>query len=406
MTLRQRLILVLGILAFVTVIANGFSFLMYLHLAEAAGKVDARLLIDANASRNWMVIVTVVASVIGLAAFVQLARILLQLLGGEPQYVADVVNRIAAGDLAVRVETKPGEEGSLLAAIAGMQTNLHRMTEHLQRTAASLRRNADTFQDLTNGMQSSVTEQTSAAHATAGIVTQLAAGIQEVANQTSAVDRLADASLERTREGNESLSMMIGELSQAETAIRDMTDTARAFIDSASAITSMTREVRDIADQTNLLALNAAIEAARAGEQGRGFAVVADEVRKLAEKSALTANQIDGVTKGLEHQAGMVKATLDRGLGALSSSQEFLETVAVSLGETNQSVMQTTAGVESINAAVGNQTRASADISANIDRILTMAANSESMVAQVLTTTRELEELADTLDTAVKHFRL
>ena len=406
MTLRQRLILVLGILAFVTVIANGFSFLMYLHLAEAAGKVDARLLIDANASRNWMVIVTVVASVIGLAAFVQLARILLQLLGGEPQYVADVVNRIAAGDLAVRVETKPGEEGSLLAAIAGMQTNLHRMTEHLQRTAASLRRNADTFQDLTNGMQSSVTEQTSAAHATAGIVTQLAAGIQEVANQTSAVDRLADASLERTREGNESLSMMIGELSQAETAIRDMTDTARAFIDSASAITSMTREVRDIADQTNLLALNAAIEAARAGEQGRGFAVVADEVRKLAEKSALTANQIDGVTKGLEHQAGMVKATLDRGLGALSSSQEFLETVAVSLGETTQSVMQTTAGVESINAAVGNQTRASADISANIDRILTMAANSESMVAQVLTTTRELEELADTLDTAVKHFRL
>ena len=406
MTLRQRLILVLGILAFVTVIANGFSFLMYLHLAEAAGKVDARLLIDANASRNWMVIVTVVASVIGLAAFVQLARILLQLLGGEPQYVADVVNRIAAGDLAVRVETKPGEEGSLLAAIAGMQTNLHRMTEHLQRTAASLRRNADTFQDLTSGMQSSVTEQTSAAHATAGIVTQLAAGIQEVANQTSAVDRLADASLERTREGNESLSMMIGELSQAETAIRDMTDTARAFIDSASAITSMTREVRDIADQTNLLALNAAIEAARAGEQGRGFAVVADEVRKLAEKSALTANQIDGVTKGLEHQAGMVKATLDRGLGALSSSQEFLETVAVSLGETTQSVMQTTAGVESINAAVGNQTRASADISANIDRILTMAANSESMVAQVLTTTRELEELADTLDTAVKHFRL
>lgn len=406
MTLRQRLILVLGILAFVTVIANGFSFLMYLHLAEAAGKVDARLLIDANASRNWMVIVTVVASVIGLAAFVQLARMLLQLLGGEPQYVADVVNRIAAGDLAVRVETKSGEEGSLLAAIAGMQTNLHRMTEHLQRTAASLRRNADTFQDFTNGMQSSVTEQTSAAHATAGVVTQLTSGIQEVANQTSAVDRLAEASLERTREGNESLSMMIGELSQAETAIRDMTDTARAFIDSASAITTMTREVRDIADQTNLLALNAAIEAARAGEQGRGFAVVADEVRKLAEKSALTANQIDGVTKGLEHQAGMVKATLDRGLGALSSSQEFLETVAVSLGETNQSVMQTTAGVESINAAVGNQTRASADISANIDRILAMAANSESMVAQVLTTTRELEELADTLDTAVKHFRL
>jgi methyl-accepting chemotaxis protein len=406
MTLRQRLLFVLGILTIATVIANGFSFLMYLQLAEAAGKLDAKLLIDANATRNWMIIVMVLASVIGLAAFVQLARILLQLLGGEPQYVAEVVKRIAGGDLAVRVETKPGDDCSLLAAIAGMQGNLHHMTEHLQLTAGSLRKNADTFQRLTDDMQSNMTAQATAAQATAGVVTQLTTGIREVAAQTTAVDQLAEVSLDRTREGNESLAMMIGELSQAETSIRDMSDTARAFIDSASAITAMTREVRDIADQTNLLALNAAIEAARAGEQGRGFAVVADEVRKLAEKSALTANQIDGVTKGLEQQAALVKVTLDRGLGALSSSQEFLETVAVSLGDTNQSVMQTTAGMESINTAVGNQTRASADISANIDRILAMLSNSESMVSQVLVTTRELEALADELDEAVKRFRL
>jgi methyl-accepting chemotaxis protein len=406
MTLRQRLYWVLAILAMVTVVANGFSFVMYLRLADAAGQLDPKLLAQAQETRNWMIAIAIGASVIGLVAFVQLARMLLNLLGGEPQYVSDVVKRIAGGDFGVHVDLKPGDDQSLLAAIAGMRGNLRDMAGQLTATAGRLRGAAGEFHGITASMQSGTLEQSTAAQEATGAVAQLTTGIEDIAAQTAEVDRLATASLERTQEGNESLSRMIGELTQAESAVNEMTETAHEFINSASSITGMTREVRDIADQTNLLALNAAIEAARAGEQGRGFAVVADEVRKLAEKSATTASEIDGVTRNLEQLAVRVKQTLEKGLSALSTSQEYLETVAEALGETNYSIGQTTEGMGRINAAVDNQNRASANITSNVERIAALSAAGDTRAGQVVDAVRQLEDLAAELEAALGRFRV
>ncbi len=406
MTLRQRLYWVLAILAVVTVVANGFSFVMYLRLADAAGQLDPKLLAQAQETRNWMIAVAIGASVIGLVAFVQLARMLLNLLGGEPQHVSEVVQRIAGGDLGTYIELQAGDDHSLLAAIAGMRGNLREMAGQLTATAGRLRGAAGEFHGITSSMQAGALEQSTAAQEATGAVAQLTSGIEDIAAQTAEVDRLATASLDRTREGNESLSRMIGELTQAENAVNEMTDTAREFISSASSITNMTREVRDIADQTNLLALNAAIEAARAGEQGRGFAVVADEVRKLAEKSATTASEIDGVTRNLEQLAAKVKQTLEKGLSALSTSQEYLDTVAEALGETNYSIGQTTEGMGRINAAVDNQNRASADITSNVERIATLSAAGDTRAGQVVDAVRQLEDLAAELESALGRFRV
>jgi methyl-accepting chemotaxis protein len=406
MPLRQRLFLVLAILAGVTVIANGFSFFMYLQLADAAGRLDPKLLAEANSARNWMIFVIGVASVVGLAAVVQLARLLLSLLGGEPQYAAEVVKRISAGDLSVEIKLSPGDNDSLLAAISTMRNNLREMAGQLMAASVKLRSTAAEFMRITTAMQAGTLEQSATAQDTVGAVARLSGGVDEIAAQTAKVDRLAADSLLRTQEGNESLSSMIGELSLAETSVREMTDTARAFLNSAKAITDMTREVRDIADQTNLLALNAAIEAARAGEQGRGFAVVADEVRKLAEKSAKTASEIDAVTKNLEQQASKVESALDRGLTALGTSQEYLETVAITLGETNQTVTQTTEGMSHINVAVGNQAQASEEISLNVERLVSMASSCGSTMSDVVAGGQQLETLAGELEIAVQRFRL
>lgn len=406
MSLRQRLYIVLAVLAVVTVVANGFSFLMFLQLAEAAGKLDPKLLADAQGTRNWMILVIVIASVAGFAAFIMLARLLLNLLGGEPQYAAEVVKRISAGDLSVHIQLQPGDQSSLLAAIAGMRESLRDMASDMSTAANRLRGMLGHFQEIAAGMQGDTAIQAKAAQGTAMTVAGLSGAVDAIAAQAAEVDHLAEESLARTQEGNESLSRMIGELSQAETSVGDMTSIARGFVESASAISGMTREVRDIADQTNLLALNAAIEAARAGEQGRGFAVVADEVRKLAEKSASTANAIDQVTCSLEQQAGNVKVALDRGLAALATSQEHLENVALTLGETNQSVGQTTEGMGRIHQAVQNQSRAHSEIAANVEQIVALVSTSESSVAALLSEAQELENLAGALGNAVQRFRL
>jgi methyl-accepting chemotaxis protein len=406
MTLRQRLFIVLAVLVAVTVVANGFSFLMFLQLAEAAGKLDPQLLANAQGTRNWMIVVVVITSVVGLAAFVLLARMLLNLLGGDPQYVAEVVKRISGGDLSVAIQLQPGDQSSLLAAIAGMRENLRHMAGDMSSTAGRLRTMLSHYQQIASRMQADVASQAAAAQETTATISGLSGAVDAIAAQAAEVDHLAEESLARTQEGNESLSRMIGELSQAESSVGDMTTIARGFVESASEISSMTREVRDIADQTNLLALNAAIEAARAGEQGRGFAVVADEVRKLAEKSASTANAIDQVTRSLEQQASNVKVALDSGLAALASSQEHLENVAMTLGETNQSVTQTTEGMGRIHEDVQNQSRANNEIAANVERIVALASASESSVAALLAEAQELEGLAGELGNAVQRFRL
>jgi len=406
MSLRHRLYWVLAILAAVTIAANGFSFAMYLRLADAAGQLDPKLLAQAAETRNWMIAVIVAASAIGLAALLQLVRMLLALLGGEPQHVSDVVRRIAGGDFGVRIELRPGDTQSLLAAVAGMRASLGEMGAQLTGATRRLRDAARQFDAITENMQKGTLEQAAAAQVAAGAVGQLSAGIEDIAAQTVEVNRLAAASLERTQEGNESLSRMIGELAEAEGAVGEMTETAREFISSAASITGMTREVRDIADQTNLLALNAAIEAARAGEQGRGFAVVADEVRKLAEKSAATASEIDGVTRNLEQLAAKVRQTLEKGQGALATSQEYLETVAMALGETNDSIGRTTEGMGRINGAVEHQNRASADIAANVTRIADLAAKGDTRAGEVVAAVKQLEGLAAELEAALGRFRV
>jgi methyl-accepting chemotaxis protein len=129
------------------------------------------------------------------------------------------------------------------------------------------------------------------------------------------VHQRSQESLRRAEEGGRTLESLVAEVGLAEDAVRQMAVSVEEFVQSTSSITSMTQEVREIAEQTNLLALNAAIEAARAGEQGRGFAVVADEVRKLAEKSARSAGEIDAVTSQLSRQSVAVRKAIDEGLG-------------------------------------------------------------------------------------------
>jgi methyl-accepting chemotaxis protein len=198
---------------------------------------------------------------------------------------------------------------------------------------------------------------------------------------------------------------MIGEIHSVQEAVNQIAGSVKEFVDSTRAIASMTQLIKEIADQTNLLALNAAIEAARAGEQGRGFAVVADEVRKLAEKSAQSANEIDQVTNLLNQKSGHVEETVQEGLHSLQATQEHIERVSVVLTEAGEAVTRSSEGVNDIAASVGEQSQASADIAQHVEQIAHMSEENHAAVESNTRDIERLEQLAHELQALVGRFK-
>jgi len=227
-----------------------------------------------------------------------------------------------------------------------------------------------------------------------------------VSDNAASVKELSHLSEDKAAEGNITLSELIGEISSVTESVNEIASSIDVFMRSAEVITNMTKQVKEIADQTNLLALNAAIEAARAGEQGRGFAVVADEVRKLAEKSAQSASEIDRVTASLGQQSSMVEKSIQNGQQALTNSEDQLELVAISLSDTSRSVRDATNGVDTITSAVADQRITSIEISRNIERIASMTEQNTTAIQENAAEAERMEALAKRLNEAVSRFNL
>ncbi len=313
----------------------------------------------------------------------------------------------ADGDLSrrvvVRSEDEIGQTSKVFNDLAnGFHVIVTQVDGHAHQVADAARLLAQDAEQLALSMQ----RQSDAAGSTSRAVEQVSASIAQVAEGTDQVARLSNESLERANRGQQSLQDMMRELARVESSVQEIAVDVGKFVSNTQSITNMTQHVRDIAEQTNLLALNAAIEAARAGEQGRGFAVVADEVRKLAEKSAQSAMQIDEVTQALGAQSGQVELTVQRGLAALQGSQAHIREVTSVLVEANSSVDGVNRGLESISVSINRQRDASQEITRNVDQIADMASRSNDVVKRTVVAVKSMEELAENLNKTIGRFKV
>lgn len=323
-------------------------------------------------------------------------------------HMVDGLRDIASGegDLTRRLEVRSKDEiGQASSVFNEMMNKFSDLVRHVGASAGQVSEAAGGLVRVAEQVASSSTRQHELADQAAESVERVVSSIADIAHSTDKVHLQSRDSEKRSMEGMQNLTTLVGEVEVVENTVRQIADAVTQFVASMESITSMTREVRDIADQTNLLALNAAIEAARAGEQGRGFAVVADEVRKLAEKSAASANEIDGITRALAGQSNSVRQSIDDGLSHIASSKHSVEQVADVLKGAASSVTEVGHGLDSILAATEEQHRVFTDVAKTIESIAAMARENNQATEETAQSAHTLRNLANALQSAVGRFK-
>jgi methyl-accepting chemotaxis protein len=400
-SVRNKLLLITGM---GTVMLLGAS-LFGLRLAWQMSKVLPPESADAFHDQLYFTLGLMLFAI--LFAFVTFLSLVQKNIVDPAHQLARDLDRLAGGDFSQPVQrTTEDEIGEVAQSAEKIRDDLGAIVQRVQQSTEQVLRAASTLAATSSVIVQASQNQSTAASSTAQAVEQVTSNINLVAESAENVRRLSDSSVAETTMGSRSLTTLAEEVEKGVATMQEISQSVGIFVSNTATINDMTQQVKDIADQTNLLALNAAIEAARAGEQGRGFAVVADEVRKLAEKSAQAANEIDGVTRAIEEQSKRVNEALERGQKFLQSSRDLTAAASMALQRTGEAATQTKDGVDSITASVKEQSTSSTEIAQNIENIASMARENTSTVLQTSDSAKHLEELAMTLQAAVARFRV
>jgi methyl-accepting chemotaxis protein len=363
--------------------------------------------VDESTQRSTMLLlISLIGSIVIILVYSQ------RLIRGIPRTANDLrdvmARSVANGDLTLRAPKNElkDEMGEIAKTFNQLMINVGASIYDVKHGSIEMQHAAEQLASSADEVNRSSQAQNESAASTAAAVEEVTVSIGMVADNAAQVGRQAKESADLTREGNRNAVAMVSDIDSIEQVMRQVEKSVHEFIERAHTITGMTQQVKDLAEQTNLLALNAAIEAARAGEQGRGFAVVADEVRKLAEKSAQSANEIDRITRELDTQSGLVEKTIEQGVHSIQVTQKNVQQVSSLMSQAGDAVERATTGVGDIVHAVQEQKVATDMIANHIEGIAQMAEKNHHAVAGTRESIVMLEDLSRQLRLSSERFKI
>jgi methyl-accepting chemotaxis protein len=256
-----------------------------------------------------------------------------------------------------------------------------------------------------NKVSESTKKQSDAAASMAAATEEMLTSIEHVAENSRHTYSIAQQSGELSNQGERTARDTATEMGKIADAVNISSVSINHLGEESKKISDIVNTIKEIADQTNLLALNAAIEAARAGEQGRGFAVVADEVRKLAERTGASTLEITSMIGKIQVETKEAVAGMQEGTERVKGGVAMAQQAGESMANIRDGAQQVLASVSEISTALGEQSSAGGQVAKGVEQIAQMADENSSAVAEIAVTAEELAHLADSLQQAANQFK-
>lgn len=315
---------------------------------------------------------------------------------------------IAGGDLTreIAASERGDEIGELLQELSVMRGNLLELIAAIRANAEGINRNAGNLSDAAACSAETIESQSGAASAMANAIADLSRAIESIGENAREACQISEVSSSRAEAGGQVIQQAAVEMERISAAVNVVAGTIRELEGLSEQISSIVQVINEIAEQTNLLALNAAIEAARAGEQGRGFAVVADEVRKLAERTASSTHQIGGMIARIQRGTESAVQEMADGVERVNKGVQLANSAGLSMTEIRDSAKRAAHVVADITEVIIAQNEQSRETATKVEMIAKGIEENARSITKTAESARHLAGLSEEMAGLAGRFRV
>ena len=393
------------------VVGNRFQT-MYSPLRDMGGRTIGMIYVGIPltpyvTATNVFMLRMLIALLGGLAVAWLAGRTMARTISRPVEAVSEAADKVSAGDLQVHVPAKGAREVARLgAAFNAMTAGLSSTIRSVRDSVSQLGVVSAQLVSSSDRQSQSVTRQVAAAHETTATLEEMAASYRAVASGAKEVMRLADEALSAAEQGHATVEESMGSLERLHTAADDTAGSARDLSDATVEIGEVLTLIDNIAEQTKILALNAAIEAARAGAAGRGFGVVATEIRTLADSVSKSTARIDDLVRGIQKSSGSLSRLATDQVGLASTGVDAGRRSADAFSDILDRMAQTAGAAREIATAAAQQGAASGQVLQAMEQVTSAASESSAAADQVAQAARALDDKGRELRSGVEGFRI